>query len=204
MVESSITRTDETALAIRRVQWFTIVWMAIEVAVAFVAAIRAHSVTLAAFGGDSAIELLSAAVVLARFHSARRITEKLASKFTGWLLVSLAIYIAAGSLYTLIASESKPKPSYLGIGLLFAAAVVMPWLARRKRVLAVATNSSALRADAAQSSICSYLSWIALAGLILNAVLHASWADPVAALGLLPIVIKEANESFHGRSCDCD
>jgi divalent metal cation (Fe/Co/Zn/Cd) transporter len=204
MVESSITRTDETALAIRRVQWFTIVWMAIEVAVAFVAAIRAHSVALAAFGGDSAIELLSAAVVLARFHSARRITEKLASKFTGWLLVSLAIYIAAGSLYTLIASESKPKPSYLGIGLLFAAAVVMPWLARRKRVLAVATNSSALRADAAQSSICSYLSWIALAGLILNAVLHASWADPVAALGLLPIVIKEANESFHGRSCDCD
>jgi divalent metal cation (Fe/Co/Zn/Cd) transporter len=204
MVESSITRTDETALAIRRVQWFTIVWMAIEVAVAFVAAIRAHSVTLAAFGGDSAIELLSAAVVLARFHSARRITEKLASKFTGWLLVSLAIYIAAGSLYTLIASESKPKPSYLGIGLLFAAAVVMPWLARRKRVLAVATNSSALRADAAQSSICSYLSWIALAGLILNAVLHTSWADPVAALGLLPIVIKEANESFHGRSCDCD
>jgi divalent metal cation (Fe/Co/Zn/Cd) transporter len=204
MVESSITRTDETALAIRRVQWFTIVWMAIEVAVAFVAAIRAHSVALAAFGGDSAIELLSAAVVLARFHSARRITEKLASKFTGWLLVSLAIYIAAGSLYTLIASESKPKPSYLGIGLLFAAAVVMPWLARRKRVLAVATNSSALRADAAQSSICSYLSWIALAGLILNAVLHASWADPVAALGLLPIVSKEANESFHGRSCDCD
>jgi len=116
----------------------------------------------------------------------------------------LAIYISADSLYTLIAAESKPKPSYLGISLLFAAAVVMPWLARRKRVLAVATNSSALRADAAQSSICSYLSWIALAGLLLNAVVHASWADPVAALGLLPIVIKEAKESFHGRSCDCN
>jgi len=204
MVESSITQTDETALAIRRIHWFTIVWMAIEVAVAFIAAIRAHSVALAAFGGDSAIELLSAAVVLARFHSARSITEKLASKLTGWLLVSLAIYIAAGSIYTLIASESKPKPSYLGIGLLFAAAVVMPWLARRKRALAITTNSFALRADAAQSSICSYLSWIALAGLLLNAVLHASWADPVAALGLLPIVIKEAKESFHGRSCDCN
>ena len=204
MAESSSSRTDDTAVAIRRIQWFTIVWMAIEVAVAFTTAIRAHSVALAAFGGDSTIELLSAAVVLARFHSARTITEKLASKFTGWLLVSLAIYIAADSLYTLIAAESKPRPSYLGIGLLFAAAVVMPWLARRKRALAIATNSSALRADAAQSSICSYLSWIALAGLILNAVVHASWADPVAALGLLPIVIKEAKESFHGRSCDCD
>jgi len=114
MVESSITQTDETALAIRRIQWFTIVWMAIEVAVAFIAAIQTHSVALAAFGGDSAIELLSAAVVLARFHSAHGITEKLASIFTGWLLVSLAIYIAANALYTLIAAESKPKPSYLG------------------------------------------------------------------------------------------
>ena len=93
MIESSITRTHETALAVRRIQRFTIVWMAIEVAVAFIAAIRAHSVALAAFGGDSAIELLSAAVVLARFHSARSITEKLASKLTGWLLASLAIYI---------------------------------------------------------------------------------------------------------------
>src|SRR5256885_11086624 len=98
---------------IERIQWLTVVWMSVEVAVAFIAAIRAHSVALAAFGGDSAIELLSAAVVLARFHSARSITEKLASKLTGWLLVSLAIYIAAGSIYTLIASESKPKPSYL-------------------------------------------------------------------------------------------
>ena len=204
MAESSITRTDDTAVAIRRGQWFTIVWMAIEVAVAFIAAIRAHSVALAAFGGDSAIELLSAAIVLARFHPTRSISDKLASKFTGWLLVLLAIYIAADSLYTLIGAESKPKPSYLGIGLLFAAAVVMPWLARRKRSVALATNSSALRADAAQSSICSYLSWIALGGLLLSAFLHASWADPVAALGLLPIVIKEANGSFHGRSCDCD
>jgi divalent metal cation (Fe/Co/Zn/Cd) transporter len=172
--------------------------MAIEVAVAFTTAIRAHSVALAAFGGDSTIELLSAVVVLARFHSARTITEKLASKFTGWLLVSLAIYIAADSLYTLIAAESKPKPSYLGIGLLFAAAVVMPWLASRKRALAIAiaTNSSSLRADAAQSSICSYLSWIALAGLILNAVLHASWADPVAALGCFQSSSKKQRRAF--------
>ena len=71
MVESLVTQTDETELAIRRIQWFTIIWMAIEVAVAFMAAIRAHSVALTAFGGDSAIELMSAAVVLARFRSPR-------------------------------------------------------------------------------------------------------------------------------------
>jgi len=140
--------------------------------------------------------------VLARFHPTSGVTEKSAGRITGWLLVALAVYITVQSLYVLIAAESKPEPSYLGIGLLLVAALVMPWLARRKRQLGIATNSAALRADAAQSSICGYLSRIALAGLLLNALAHASWADPVAALGLLPIVIKEANESFHGRSCE--
>jgi divalent metal cation (Fe/Co/Zn/Cd) transporter len=198
-----ITQTAKTAFAVRRIQWFTIAWMAIEVTVAIYAAVRAHSVALAAFGGDSAIELLSASVVLSRFQSSRGMNESLANKLTGWLLVALAAYIAANSLYTLIAAESKPEPSYVAIGLLIAAAVIMPWLGRRKRQLATATNSSALRDDAVQSSICAYLAWIALAGLLLNAVAHASWADPVAALCLLPIIIKEAKESFHGRSCDC-
>ena len=204
MVESPIIRTDETELAIHRIQWFTIIWMAIEVAVAFMAAIRAHSVALTAFGGDSAIELMSATVVLARFRSPRRITEQFASKITGWLLVVLAVYITVQSLYTLIAAESKSQPSYVGIGLLFAAALVMPWLGRRKRQLAIATKSSALQADAAQSSLCAYLSWIALAGLLLNAVAHTAWADPIAALGLLPFVIKEAKETLEGRACSCD
>ncbi len=204
MGESLVTQTDETELAIRRIQWFTIIWMAIEVAVAFMAAIRAHSVALTAFGGDSAIELMSATVVLARFRSPRWITEQFASKITGWLLVGLAAYIAARSLYTLIAAEPKPEPSYVGIGLLFAAALVMPWLGRRKRQLAIATKSSALQADAAQSSLCAYLSWIALAGLLLNAVAHTAWADATAALGLLPFVIKEAKEALEGRACSCN
>jgi len=203
MTESVTSANPETASAIRRIQWFTVIWMTIEVAVATFAAIRARSVALAAFGGDSAIELLSAAVVLARFHSTGRVTEKLAGRITGWLLVALGVYITVQSLYTLIVAKSKPEPSYLGIGLLLVAALVMPWLARRKRQLGIATNSAALRADAVQSSICGYLSWIALAGLLLNALVHAAWADPVAALGLLPIIIKEAEESCQGRSCEC-
>src|SRR5437773_4668295 len=153
MVESPIIRTVDTELAIRRIQWFTIIWMAIEVAVAFMAAIRAHSVALTAFGGDSAIELMSAAVVLARFRSPRWITEQFASKITGWLLVALAGYITAQSLNTLIAAKSKPEPSYLGIGLLFAAALVMPWLRGRSRKLAIATMSAPVQADGAQASL---------------------------------------------------
>jgi divalent metal cation (Fe/Co/Zn/Cd) transporter len=152
MIESPITGTNET-LSIPRLQWFTIVWMAIEVGVAVIAAARAHSVAIAAFGGDSVIELLSAAVVLFRFRSPRWISEQIANRITGWLLVALAAYITADSLYTLTASQSKPEPSYLGIGLLVAAAVVMPWLGRRKRQLAIVTKSSALQADAAQSSM---------------------------------------------------
>jgi uncharacterized membrane protein len=132
--------------------------MAVEVVVAFMAAIRAHSVVLAAFGGDSAIELLSAAVVLVRFRSPRWVTEQFASKITSWLLVALAAYIAAHSLYTLIAVESKPGHSYVGIALLCAAALVMPWLGQRKRQLAIETKSSAVQADAAQSSLSVYLS----------------------------------------------
>jgi divalent metal cation (Fe/Co/Zn/Cd) transporter len=204
MVESSIAGTSDTQLAIRRIQWFTILWMVVEIVVAFVAAIRAHSVALAAFGGDSAIEFLSATVVLARFRSPGWITERVASKITGWLLVMLAAYVATHSLYVLIAARSKPEASYLGIGLLVAAALVMPWLGRRKRQLAITTKSSALQADAAQSSLCGYLSWIALAGLLLNAMAHLTWADPIAALGLLPIVIKEAKEAFERRACACD
>ena len=77
----------------------------------------------------------------------------------------------------------------------------MPWLARRKLELAAATRSHSLRADAAQSSICAYMSWIALAGLMLNAAFHLSWADPVAAFGLLPIIFREAKEILEGRAC---
>ena len=197
------TANTETATAIRRIQWLTVGWMTIEVGIALVAALRAHSVALAAFGGDSAIELLSAAVVLARFDSTSRITEKSAGRITAWLLVALGVYITVQSLYVLIVAESKPQPSYPGIGLLLVAALVMPWLARRKRQLGIATKSASLLADAAQSSICGYLSWIALAGLLLNALAHASWGDSVAALGLLPIIIKEAKESFQACSCEC-
>ena len=119
MAESVINQTAETP-SIRRIQWFTIIWMTVDVVVALVAAVRAHSVALAAFGGDSAIELLSAGVVLARFRAIRGISERLATKITGWLLVALAAYIVAHSLYTLLAAESRLEVSYLGIGLLFA------------------------------------------------------------------------------------
>lgn len=176
--------------------------MTLEVAVALFAAIRAKSVALAGFGADSGIELLSAATVLWRFRSNRQQAEATATRITAWLLIALAVYIATASLYSLILHR-EARTSYLGMILLVAAAVVMPWLGKQKRRLAAEANSSALRADAAQSSVCAYLAWIALAGLLLNAIAHIWWADPVAALCLIPFIGKEAREAFEGHRCQC-
>jgi divalent metal cation (Fe/Co/Zn/Cd) transporter len=188
--------------AIERVQWFTIVWMSIEVGAPLFTAISARSVALAAFGADSAIELLSAVTVLWRFRAGRQHAETTATKITGWLLIALVVYIATSSLYALILHR-KAEASYLGMSVLLAAALIMPWLGKQKRRLAVAANSTALRADAAQSSVCAYLAWIALAGLLLNAFAHLRWADALAALCLIPFVVKEAKEAFEGRTCEC-
>jgi hypothetical protein len=84
-----------------------------------------------------------------------------------------------------------------------AAAVVMPWLAKAKRRLSAATGSAALRADATQSALCAYLSLIGLAGLAINAIWHIKWADPIAALAVLPLIIWEGREAMRGKTCGC-
>jgi divalent metal cation (Fe/Co/Zn/Cd) transporter len=99
--------------------------------------------------------------------------------------------------------DSEPKPAFLGITILVAAAAVMPWLAKEKRCLSRATGSAALRADAAQSALCGYLSLIALAGLAINAIWHVKWADPIAALAIVPLVVWEGREAMRGKACGC-
>jgi len=178
--------------------------MCVEATVALFAAIRAHSVVLLGFGADSGIELASAFVVFLHFKKASRINEKRAAQITGLLLLALAAFILASSILAFMNPHFRPEPSYSGIALLIAAAIIMPWLSSQKRKLAARTNSGALKADAVQSSLCAYLAWIALGGLVLNALFKFAWADPAAALLLLPIVIREGREAMHGKSCsDC-
>jgi divalent metal cation (Fe/Co/Zn/Cd) transporter len=187
---------------IQRVQTVTIAWMSVEAAVSLVAAWRAHSPALLAFGGDSAIELFSAVVVLWRFHAnaAQEHAERRASRIAGALLFALAAFVVASSVASLL-RFSEPKPTALGITILVAAAVVMPWLAKEKRRLSGATGSAALRADAAQSALCAYLSLIALAGLAINTIWHVKWADPIAALAVVPLIIWEGREAMRGKAC---
>jgi divalent metal cation (Fe/Co/Zn/Cd) transporter len=197
-----ITLTDAKH-RIRRVQTITIAWMTVEAAISLFAARRAHSPALLAFGGDSAIELLSAAMVLWRFRSAAsEDAERNAARVVGFLLFSLAAYVVAVSTITL-AGHREPKPSPIGIAILIAAALIMPILANQKRKLSAATCSAALRADAVQSGTCAYLSAIALLGLAANAIWAVSWADPVAALGIVPFVVWEGREAMRGKPCPC-
>jgi divalent metal cation (Fe/Co/Zn/Cd) transporter len=196
--------SDDTLKQIQRIQWITLAWMLIEAGVALGAAWKARSPALAAFGGDSAIELLSAAVVLWRFRSpqGQQETEQVATRLTGILLLVLAAYTVTVAATSLLGYR-EPQTSLVGIVLLAAAAVVMPWLARAKRRLSAITGSSALRADATQSSMCAYLSVIALVGLLLHALFRWTWADPVAALALCPLIAWEGREALRGKPCEC-
>src|SRR5579864_4174836 len=189
---------------IQRVQTVTIAWMSVEALVSLLAAWRAHSPALLAFGGDSAIELFSAVVVLWRFRASveHEYAEKRAARVAGALLFALAAFVAITSVTSLL-GYSEPKPTFLGIAILIAAAAVMPWLAKEKRRLSGAAGSAALRADAAQSALCAYLSIIALAGLAINAIWRVKWADPIAALVIIPLVIWEGREAMRGKICGC-
>jgi divalent metal cation (Fe/Co/Zn/Cd) transporter len=133
---------------VRRVQAITVAWMSAEAAISLFAAWRARSPALLAFGGDSAIELMSAVVVLWRFNVAQHHAERRASLIAGVLLFLLAVYVVAASVIALL-GYSESKPTFLGIAILLAAAAIMPWLVKEKRFLSAATGSAALRADAA-------------------------------------------------------
>jgi divalent metal cation (Fe/Co/Zn/Cd) transporter len=185
----------------RRVLWLqvlTIAWMTVEAVVSLAAAWNSHSPALFAFGGDSLVELLSAAVVFWRFRF--ELNEARAARIAGALLFMLAGLVVLTSVLNFLGHREAQR-SPVGIGILLAAAVVMPWLATRKRKLAAITSSAALKADAVESALCGYMAWIVLAGLAVNAIWGKSWADPAAALALLPLIVREGWEARKGKPC---
>ena len=206
MAVTSGAESQDPVPRIRRLQNLTIAWMIAEAVLSLWAAVRAKSPALLAFGGDSAIELFSAAVVLWRFQDRSKelgeVAERRAARITGILLMALALYVIAVACATLF-GLTESSPSYLGIGVLIAATAVMPWLAWQKRRLATITESAALRADATESMLCAYLSLVALLGLSARAWLHVSWADPIAALAIIPFLLWEAGRAWRGDACGC-
>jgi divalent metal cation (Fe/Co/Zn/Cd) transporter len=194
---------QDTTRLVQRIQTLTILWMTVEAFVSLSAARMARSPALLAFAGDSTIELLSAVVVLWRFRApAQERSEKQVARIAGALLFMLAAYVAVVSAMTLL-GHREARTTYLGIAILIGAAAIMPWLAKEKRRLSGVTGSAALRADAAESALCAYLSAIALVGLGINAIWHIWWADPIAALVIVPLILWEGREAIRGRACGC-
>jgi divalent metal cation (Fe/Co/Zn/Cd) transporter len=192
---------SDVSRRVLQLQVITLIWMSVEAFISLLSAWHSHSPALFAFGGDSLIELLSAGVVFWRFRFT--LNEARAARIAGVLLFTLVGLAMLTSVLNFLGYREAQR-SLLGIGILLAAAVVMPWLASRKRQLAAVTSSGALKADAAQSALCAYMAWIALAGLLVNAIWGISWADPVAALSLTPLILREAWIAVHSSKLGCD
>jgi len=176
--------------------------MLIECGVSGFAAWTAHSPAVLAFGVDSFVELLSAAVVLLQFAPRFAISQRKAARASGVLLFLLAFAVAAIAVLTLVL-RIRPESSYAGIAITIAALIAMPVLAKLKRREARRSRNVALAADAVQSATCAYLAMIALAGLACNAAFHIPWIDSVAALAAIPILIKEGRSAWQGQTCCC-
>jgi divalent metal cation (Fe/Co/Zn/Cd) transporter len=202
--------SDRLALArrARRLEYFTIAWNTLEGAIAVTAGALAGSIALVGFGVDSAIEVGSGAAVLWRMagdadHATRERRERLALRTVGVCFLLLALYVTVESVGDLLRRD-EPSPSVAGMALTCLSVLVMPLLARAKRRVAGAMGSGALHADARQTDFCAYLSAIVLAGLLLDAALGWWWADPIAALVMVPIIAAEGVRAVRGETCaDC-
>lgn len=204
--------TDETSRTelVRRGRWleyFTIIYNSLEGIIAVSAGVIAGSIALVSFGFDSLIEVTSGAVLLWRLHTdvdkeSRERVEAISLRIVGVCFVILAVYVSYDSINSLINREA-PEESAIGIVLAVVSVIIMPMLVRAKRKVARGINSGALMADSKQTELCTYLSAILLIGLGLNALLGWWWADPVAALIMVPIITKEGIEGLRGETC-CD
>jgi divalent metal cation (Fe/Co/Zn/Cd) transporter len=197
---------------VRRGLWLnylTIGYNTIEAVVSLVAGLVAGSVALIGFGVDSAIEVTASVAAQWRLRSdrdseRRESVERVTRRVIGGSFLALSVYVAVESASTLWQRET-PSPSIVGLSILALSVFVMPLLARAKRRVALLLGSRALEADAMQTSICAYLSIIALTGVALNTLVGWWWADPVAALAMLPIIAKEGLEGFGAEAdCHCD
>ena len=208
-INPTIAATQRADL-VRRGRWleyFTIGYNSLEGLIAIGAGLIAGSIALVGFGFDSLIEVTSGSILLWRLQAdvdeaRRERIEAISLRLVGVCFVVLAIYVTYDSVKSLIRRE-VPEESVVGIILASVSLVIMPLLVRAKRKVARSINSGALMADSKQTELCTYLSAILLGGLLLNALLGWWWADPVAALVMVPIIVKEGIEALRGESC-CD
>lgn len=196
---------SEAARAGRRLQYLTMAWNSAECAVALAAGFVAGSVALVGFGFDSALEVTASLAALWRLwrdadETRRDAAERRAMRIIGVCFLLLAAYVLYDAVGALARGE-VPDHSTVGIVLAALSLIVMPLLVRFKRRIATRLDSGALEAEARQTRVCACLSAILLTGLALNAGLGWWWADPVAALGMVPLIAREGWDAVRGRTC---
>lgn len=184
---------------------FSIAWGAVEATVAITAAVRSHSVSLAGFGCDSVIEVISAAAVMWRMASemsddSRRRAEKISLKIAGFCLIALSFYVLMESVTALV-FRSEPEESWLGIAITATALIFMPVLAAAKKRIGVALHSDAMMTDAKHTDFCFYLAAIVLVGQSLHSLTGWSGVDSIAGLVLVPIIFRSGILALQGRGC---
>jgi divalent metal cation (Fe/Co/Zn/Cd) transporter len=189
----------------RLLAWGGIAWHFVEFAIAIAAGIVAGSIALIGFGADSLIEALAGFVVLWLFTGTRlgsQSAERRAQQLIAVSFFVLATYVGVESVRTLFDGK-HPEVSWVGVGLAAFTAVTMPVLAYAKRDVGNRLHSSATVKEASQTTLCAYLSVALLVGLLANAVAGWWWADPLAALFIAGVALKEGHESWRGEGC-CD
>lgn len=177
--------------------------------VAIAVGLASGSVALTGFGVDSVIEVTSGALLWWRLRAELGsaplgpTVERRAARGAGVLLLGLGVYLVIESGRRLLTSD-RPDASSLGIALMVLSLIVMPLLARAKLRTAAALGSRALRADAHETIVCAWLSLTTLGGLVLNAMLGWWWADPLAALAMLPLIVREGLEAWRAEPAETE
>jgi len=207
----TILGADRATLLVRglRLEYLTVGWNVIEGLVAIAAALAAGSVALLGFGIDSFVETGSGLIIVWRLlaeqrgadHERTEAVERRAQRLVAASLVALAAYVVFDAVTTLLAGE-RPSPSPVGVALAAVSLGVMWWLARAKRRTAISLGSRAMEADAFQTTACWWLSLAVLIGVGLNTGFGFWWADPVAALVIPVVLVREAREAWAGDNCD--
>ncbi|SCL36379.1 cation diffusion facilitator family transporter [Micromonospora aurantiaca (nom. illeg.)] len=170
--------------------------------VAVAAGAAASSTALLGFGLDSFVEVSSALVVIWQFRSrVPEARERLALRLIAVSFFALAAWVTVDAVRSLIGSE-QAETSPVGIAIAATSVVVMPLLVWVKRRTGRELGSATVVADSMQTMLCTYLSVIVLVGLLLNATLGWWWADPVAALVIAAVAIREGVEAWRGEQCD--
>jgi divalent metal cation (Fe/Co/Zn/Cd) transporter len=189
-----------------RLEYLTVGWNLLEAAASVAAGVLAGSVALVGFGADSMVETSSGLVLLWRLHAGERDearreqAERRALKLVGVCFLALAAYVLYGAASSLFKREA-PEVSAIGIVIAALSLAVMPLLARAKRRVAARIESRALAADSRQTDVCAYLSAVLLGGLALNALFGWWWADPAAALVMVPVIAREGLGALRGETC---